>query len=127
MTIRPRYGAINAVRDICEPWIEAWGGDEWGESMWSLYSASHTSYGLTDEDCAIIAEILLRNVIGQKELDEEYGFASEDQLEYARANAREARDSWLKGGNLGDWGTTIEDAKSSIDQMPDWFFGESDA
>lgn len=125
--IRPKYGAIESVRDICEPWIEAWGGDEWGDSMFNLHGAAHTSYGLSDEDCAVVAEILLRNVILGKEFGDEYGDPDREAL--ARSEATERRDYWLKGGNLGDWATTIEDAKSSIEQMPDWFFekGEDSA
>lgn len=126
--IRPTYGAIEPVRDICEPWVEIWSGDEWGESMEGLLAASHTSYGLDDADCALIAAILLRNVIAQHEWMEEeghsYGLSMPDDEEQARKEATESRDYWLKGGNLGSFHTTIEDAKSSIAQMPDWMFNE---
>lgn len=122
--IRPKYGAIESLRDICEPWIEIWSGDEWGDSMTHLLEAAHTSYGLSDEDCAIIAEILLRNVILAQEWADIYG--PDPKLEAAaRTEATRLRDYWLKGGNLGDSFTTIEDAKSSIDQMPDWMFEPS--
>lgn len=124
--IRPQYGAIEAVRDITEPWIAIWDGDEWGESMWSLHGATHTSYGLSDEDCATVAEILLRNLIEQREWMEEegksYGLSEPEQEVKARKEATRLRDYWLKGGNLGDFHTTIEDAKSSIDQIPAWMF-----
>jgi hypothetical protein len=119
--IRPKYGAIESVRDICEPWVEIWSGDEWGESMQDLLGASHTSYGLADDDCAIVAEILLRNLIAGKEWADEYDIDPEVEAD-ARAESTRLRDYWLKGGNLGDFHTTIEDAKSSIDQMPDWMF-----
>lgn len=122
----PTYGAINAVRDICEPWIEIWSGDEWGESMRDLHGAAHTSYGLSDEDCATLAEILLRNVIAMHKWVEfeghDYGLSTPEQEVQARAEATRLRDYWLKGGNLGTWGTTAEDAKAVIDTMPDWMF-----
>lgn len=126
--IRPNYGAIEAVLDICEPWIEIWGGDEWGDSMFALHSAAQTSHGFYDADCAVLAEILLRNLISQQVWIEQeghsYGISSPEQEEEARAEATRLRDYWLKGGNLGDFHTTIEDAKSSIDQMPDWMFDD---
>jgi hypothetical protein len=124
MAVRPQYGAIESIRDICEPWVELWAGDEWGESMHGLLNASHTSYGLTDEDCAVVADILLRNVIAAREWASEYHDSPEDKEAEVRARreATEMRDYWLKGGNLGEWSTTIEDAKSSIEQMPGWFF-----
>ncbi len=123
-----RYGAIQAVRDVCEPWIEIWGGDEWGESMRDLYGAAHTSYGLMDEDCALLAEMLLRNIIAQREWIEDeghsYGLSTPEQESYAREKATDAREYWLKGGNLGRFGSTIEDAKSVIDTMPAWMFND---
>lgn len=133
--VEPKYGSINAVRDICEPWIELWGGDEWGESMRDLHGASQTSYGLTDEDCATIAEILIRNVIALKNdwIDSDgypmwgYGYDNESgakALDEVWRATDKARAYWLKGGNLGTWGTTADDAKRVIDQMPLWLFGE---
>ena len=120
--IRPQYGSIEAVRDIVEPWINL-EGTEWGDSMAGLHMAAHTSYGFSDEDCALFAQKLLENLMGAAEwlLD---GYYSDEELEGAREDARRARDYWLNGGNLGDWHTTKEDAKFVIDQMPGWMFGE---
>lgn len=135
--VLPAYASINAVRDICEPWIELWGGDEWGESMRDLHGAAHTSYGLSDEDCATVAEILIRNVIALKEEwieGEDYdmwGYGYDDEsgpaaLAETRKKSSEARDYWLKGGNLGDFSRTIQDAKETIEQMPAWLFEDVD-
>jgi hypothetical protein len=130
--VAPNYCAINAVRDIVEPWIELWGGDEWGESMRSAHSAAHTSYGFTDEDCAIFAEKLLENILFMKEFWDNngeglwgYSFDEIDgarALADARAESTKARDYWLEGGNLkGDTG-----AVDLIAQLPEWLFEDSE-
>lgn len=134
--VKPSYGSINAVRDICEPWIELHGGDEWGESMRDAHGASHTSYGFTDEDCATIAQIMINNLLVMMKwliadgvppwgygYDEESGRTA---LARTQSEAAESRDYWLNGGNLGEWGTTKDDAKHVIDQMPIWLFEDAD-
>ena len=125
ISVVPRYGSISAIRDICEPWIDYWSGDEWGESMVNLHGAAKTSYGFSDEDCALFAGKLLENLIVAKEWADEYK-QDKGYKEKVQAEARGSRDYWLAGGNLGDWGTTKEDAKSVIDQMPAWLFGEEE-
>lgn len=130
------YSAINAVRDICEPWIELHGGNEWGESMRDALGASHTSYGFTDEDCATIAQIMINNLlsmIGWLIRDGEgpwgYGYDEEDgrlALAQTQAEAAESRDYWLAGGNLGTFGDSGDKAKAVIDQMPIWLFEDAD-
>lgn len=126
--VEPDYISISAIADICEPWIEIWSGDEWGESLRAAHSATHTDYGLSDEDCATIAEIVVRNVIEQKVwMDEEgrdYELSSDELEATAAQEAREQRDYWLKGGNLGEWRGAPDIAKRTIDQLPGWLFGE---
>lgn len=134
--VRPQYASINAVADICEPWIDLWGGDEWGESMSALHSACHTSYGFSDEDCALFASRLINNLIATAPDSYEYsggfwgygwdGTDGRAALEQTRAKCQEAREYWLSGGNMGCWGTSAEDAKHVIDQMPSWLFEEQD-
>ena len=123
--VTPAYASINAVADICEPWIELWGGDEWGESMLNLQGACHTNYGFSDEDCALFASKLIENLVTQREwmLYEgwAYGFMEPDALESARKRCRELRDYWLQGGNLKDE-RSAADAKATIDTMPTWLF-----
>lgn len=136
LDVKPSYGAINAVRDICLPWIRLHGGDEWGESMSALYSACHTNYGFTDEDCALFASKLYDNLISMVHwliMDGEppWGYGYDElngraALAKTQDQAAEAREYWLKGGNLGDWGTTKDDAKAVIDQMPKWLFEDAD-
>lgn len=136
LEVKPSYGAINAVRDICKPWITLHDGDEWGESMIDLYGACHTNHGFTDEDCALFAGKLYDNLIGMIHwliMDGEapwgYGYDEESgrrALAETQRQAAEAREYWLKGGNLGSWGTTAEDAKVVIDQMPAWLFEDAD-
>lgn len=128
MSIRviPKYGAIEAARDICEPWIHAWGGDEWGDSMYNLHGAAHTDYGFSDEDCALFAQKLIDNLIAARDNVLENDIATEQEMQLAAEEAAKQRDYWLAGGNLGDWGTTKSDAKSVIDQLPGWLFGEED-
>ena len=90
--------------------------------MSGLLAASHTSYGFSDEDCALFASKLIENLIicGEDLLD----FYDRPQVEHAQGVARDAREYWLKGGNLGDWGSTKEDAALAIKLFPDWVFGE---
>jgi hypothetical protein len=123
--VRPKYGSIEAVRAIVKPWINV-EGTEWGESMRGLHKAAHTDYGFSDEDCALFAEKLLENLAAAKEWLVDDGYYSEEELAPARVEASRVRNYWLKGGNLGDWSTTIEDAKFVIDQMPNWFFERED-
>ena len=122
--VTPEYVSIQCIRDICEPWLEIWGGDEWGDSMWNLHGAAHTSYGLSDQECAVIAKMLVDNVIIMKDwVDNEgsdYGFL--DNFEHARKESTQRRDYWLKGGNLGDWADGPAKAKATIDTLPDWMF-----
>jgi hypothetical protein len=129
VVITADYASITAIHDICEPWIEAWGGDEWGESMRYLLGATHTDYGLDDEDCARVARILWKNLDALKDwMDAEghqYGLNEPDVRERAEREARKARDYWLKGGNLGDFGDTIAKTRATIDTLPGWLFGEA--
>lgn len=126
--IQPTYASIECVRDICEPWIQHWGGDEWGESMYSLHSAAHTSYGFSDEDCALFAAKLLENLCDQKEwiVDEgkDYGFCEPDEIAAVQAKCRELRDYWRKGGNLSSWEPAVKAANTTVDTLPGWLFGD---
>lgn len=134
--VKSNYGAINAVRDICEPWIEFHGGDEWGESMRDLHGACHTSYGFTDEDCALFAGKLydnlldmIRRLIRDGEPPWGYGYDEESgrlALAETQAKAAKSRAYWLEGGNLGSWGSTADNAKHVIEQMPKWLFEDAD-
>lgn len=129
----PTYDSINAVRDICEPWIELWGGDEWGESMHWLHRACHTSYGFSDEDCALFASRLIENLLYAREWAEDYGsglwgygWDYEDgskALSEVRSKCRELRDYWLKGGNIS---SHSDRARETIESMPSWLFEEQD-
>lgn len=123
MEVPANYVSIHALRDICRPWIEAWSGDEWGESMEALLQACTTNYGLSDEDCAQIALIMWNNLQSQREwMDTEgymYGLTGND--EHAAEEAREARDYWLAGGNLGT-DQDKEIAKALIESLPGWVF-----
>jgi hypothetical protein len=134
--VAPDYISIETVRNICEPWIDLWGGDEWGESMRDLHGACRTSHGFSDEDCALFATKLLENLISLKEewIDREgyglWGYSYDDEngalaLAETRTNAREARDYWLKGGNLGDWAGSPTKAQVVIAQMPSWLFEDN--
>jgi hypothetical protein len=127
IVITADYLSINAARGIARPWIRAWGGDEWGESMESLYEAGHTSHGLDDDDCARVTRILWKNLQAQKEwMDAEghsYGLNEDEDRERAEEEAREARDYWLKGGNLGE--DSRGEAKVTIDSIPKWVFGDA--
>ncbi len=135
VTVAADYAAINAARDIAKPWIELWGGDEWGESMRDAIGASHTSYGFTDEDCATIAQIMINNLICDEmtEFVLDYsgglwgpGYDSEDgekALEETQTEARESRAYWLEGGNIKSEHCQ-KMAKELIDQLPGWLFGE---
>lgn len=126
MNIEPKYAAINAVSGIAEPWIELWSGDEWGESMQSLHGACHTSYGFSDEDCALFASRLWVNLMEQYEWviteGKSYGFWDPDNVKRTQERCRELRDYWLAGGNLKDDASRAE-AKAVIEQMPEWVFG----
>lgn len=126
--ILPTYASIECVRDICEVWIEAWSGDEWGESMDSLLSASHTSYGLDDEDCAVLARMLIRNLgVMKKWMDAEgrsYGLTSDELEAKLQERSRELREYWRKGGNLGSWEPAELAANETLDTLPGWLFGE---
>jgi hypothetical protein len=133
--IEPAYSAIEAVRDILKPWIELWGGDEWGDSMSALHSAGHTSYGLDDADCALVTEILARNVLSMPKFYEEvgepiwgYGWGPDDgpvALANTRKESREARDYWLEGGNIKSE-RSKDSAKNAILALPDWMFEDVD-
>lgn len=131
VSVKPTYAAIESLRDICEPWIALYQGDEWGDSMWQLHGASVTSHGMSDEDCAIVVALLWRNIEIQKDWADQDGWSNElvesGGIANAQAKASEARSYWLKGGNLGDFANTIADAKETIDQLPGWVFGEEKA
>lgn len=125
MTVQPNYYSIEAVRNICEPWIQLWDGDEWGDSMWNLHGACHTSYGFSDEDCALFASKLLENLVSQKEwaVDEgaDYGFANQDEIAHVQLEARKQRDYWLNGGNIqSDY--AVQAATETISKLPKWLF-----
>lgn len=123
------YIAISTLVECCEPWIDLWGGDEWGENMRNLAGACHTDYGFSDQDCALFAGKLLENLIAQKEwMDDEgrdYGLSEPDEEARVRAEAREKRDYWLKGGNLGDWADSPAKAKAVVDKLPRWMFNDA--
>lgn len=123
--VKPHYASIQPARDLVEPWIDIWGGDEWGDSMRALHDAAHTNYGFSDEDCALFADRLLANLFQQKVwMDEEgvdYNLSSPESEAQARAECRKSRDYWLKGGNLGD-AETARIAKETMDQLPTWMF-----
>lgn len=127
VVITAEYASINAVREICKVWIDLWGGDEWGESMDALYQASHTSYGLSDGDCARVTRILWKNLQSQKEwMDDEgheyFDFSDED-MERVYEETRRMRDYWRNGGNLGP-GPDADIGTATIASMPRWLFGE---
>jgi hypothetical protein len=134
LEIDPSYGPVNAVRGICKPWIELQGGDEWGDSMFSLYQACHTNHGFDYEDCALFASKLYDNLmamiywlIRDGESPWGYGYDEEDgrlALAETQGLAAEARDYWLNGGNLNE--DYDGKAKSVIDQMPAWLFEDAD-
>jgi hypothetical protein len=123
--ITPDYQSINAVTDICEPWIEIWSGDEWGESMSSLHSACHTSYGFSDEDCALLASVLIRNLEIMKEwINNEgrlYGLHVPEDIAEAQEKSRNLREYWRDGGNLS---YPTQSVTETIDSLPGWMFGE---
>jgi hypothetical protein len=126
--VQPDYSSISVVADICDEWIELWSGDEWGESMRSLHGACHTSYGFSNEDCALFANKLLENLCSQKEwMDEEgdsYGLYEPAHRTEVEKKCRELRDYWLKGGNLGAFGVEHGKAKETIEKLPAWLFGK---
>lgn len=128
--VQPNFVSINTVTNICEPWIELWGGDEWGESMSSLLSACHTSYGFSDEDCALFAQKLLDNLDSQHDwmLEEgySYGFMEEDDLARTRKEACEQRDYWLNGGNFSGDEPSKKIAAETIATLPSWLFDDTD-
>lgn len=130
MTVKvtPDYASISCVAALCEPWIELWGGDEWGDSMRNLHGACHTDYGFSDEDCALFASKLFENLMIHKQwVDEEghsYGFWQADDVESVQAECREIREYWAKGGNLTDWEPAIQAAKATLETIPGWVFGE---
>lgn len=125
--ITPQYASINAAADIAEPWIQLWSGDEWGESMTSLHGACHTSYGFTDEDCALFASKLWENLLAQKNwVDTEgrtYGFWEPVQIAATQERCRELRDYWKQGGNIKQE-PYISAANETLDTIPAWVFGE---
>lgn len=127
IVIEPSYAAIQSVRDLCEVWIDLWGGDEWGDSMRALHAAAHTNYGFSDEDCALFTTRLLANLLDQKVwMDDEgrdYGLSNDEDEAAAQAECRKIRDYWLKGGNLGDK-QTANTAKATMEMLPSWMFGE---
>lgn len=121
------YASINCVSDICEPWIELWGGDEWGESMSGLHAACHTSYGFSDEDCALFATKLIENLEYQREWAEDnpdYSYWGSERMAQAQARCRELREYWLKGGNLTNFEPAVTAATNTLATMPSWLFGE---
>lgn len=119
--VPPRYPAIETIRDISEPWINIWSGDEWGESMSALHTACHPDYGFSNEDCAVMAQMLWDNLMSAKEWADDYHDDEEATLE-AIELAKIAKADWLEGGGHG--GDAAELAKNCIDQMPGWVFGE---
>lgn len=127
--IQPKYASINLVTDLCEPWIELWAGDEWGESMEALHRACHTSYGFSDEDCARLASILFENLEFMKGwMDDEghdYGLTSDEDEAEVQAKCREIRDYWRKGGNLSHWYPAVTAAQETLKTIPAWIFGET--
>lgn len=126
--VQPTYASIACVVDLCEPWIEIWSGDEWGESMDALARACHTDYGFSDEDCALFASKLFENLEAQKDwvLAEgyQYDFWEEDRVSAAEEKCRELREYWKKGGNLTDWEPAIQAANETLKVIPGWVFGE---
>lgn len=132
VVVLPTYASIECVRDISEPWITLWSGDEWGEVMQSLHGACHTDYGFSDEDCALFASKLIENLEIMKRFWEGdnyglwgYGYDSgdggEEALAKARKEATERRDYWRKGGNL-NWEPAVTAANKTIDTLPTWLF-----
>jgi len=123
--IKPVYASIQPVRDLCWPWIDLWGGDEWGDPMRALHAASHIDYGFSDKDCAVLARMLLRNLISQKKwMDErgpEYELSYKENEECVRARCCELREYWRNGGPLGD-SETGKISTETIKLMPDWMF-----
>jgi hypothetical protein len=136
LKVPPKYGAINAVSDICLPWIELHGGDEWGESMLNLHRACHTNYGFTNEDCALFAGKLYDNLVNMvyylvTDGEAPWGYGHDEEsgrraLAATQRQAREARDYWLSGGSPSSNETTMANAKIVIDQMPRWLFEDAD-
>lgn len=123
--VKPHYASIESIRDIIEPWIELHGGDEWGESMRDLHGAAKTSYGFSDEDCALFAEKLLENLELLVEYDGVGGPYERDpvDIEQARKEAREAREYWRGGGNIASYADV---AIETIDSLPTWLFEGED-
>lgn len=135
VVIKPEYSSIHCVADICEPWIELWGGDEWGESMRDLHGACHMDYGFSDEDCALFASKLIENLIFLKEdwIDGDgydmwgYGYSAENgpiALEETYQRCRDLRDYWSEGGNLKSFEPSKTVANETLDTLPKWLFGE---
>ena len=120
MIIEPRFGQIETIRGICQPWITQWGGDEWGDSMYSLHAAAQTCYGLDDNDCAILAKMLIENIISMHEWvqveGKDLGFWDPDNVAATQSECRERRAYWLK--------CAPEDATKVLASVPRWMFGE---
>lgn len=123
VVILPTYGSLHVIKEICEPWIEAWSGDEWGEVMSPLAHAIHIDYGLSDEDLAVLAKILWKNINEQNdwmiEEGRSYGLDEPEYRNRAAAECRKVRDRWTTEET---WGPTKEAAKATLDSLPSWVF-----
>lgn len=131
ITVKADYSSIESVRDLLDPWIKHWSGDEWGESMRDLHGACHTSHGFTDEDCALFATRLLDNVIAlHDQVDggdlEGYGMYEQVDVEKIQKECRSIREYWAKGGNLTNFQPAITNAQEQLLKMPKWMFGEEE-
>jgi hypothetical protein len=131
--VKPAYVSIESVREICEPWIELWGGDEWGDVMRALHMASTTDYGFSDEDCALFTSKLIENLIIMKinwrDLGEDlwgYGYSPEDgkkAVAETRRKCRVIRDTWLDGDTF-NFPERNKIVKETLDSLPKWLFEE---
>ncbi len=125
--VQSNYPSIQCIRDLCEPWIDAWGGDEWGDSMYNLHGASHTDYGFSYEDCALFAFKLIENLEAMKVWMDDEGrelgiFDPKEEAE-AQERCHTIRAYWLEGGNLKSE-SARQRAKETLATVPGWLFGE---
>lgn len=125
--VPPNYASISFVADVCEPWIDLYGGDEWGESMEALHRACHTSYGFSDDDCALFASKLLENLVHQHQWMEEegyqYGLVEPEDQQRTEERCRGIRAHWLDGGNFSGDAVTMHLAEEVNKNLPSWLFG----